>query len=153
MGKFKSDTARHRDPRKQLADPLGPAARPGPTKGRGVASSVIATADVGAVGLCSGADPPPGSWGTRHRYPAIMPGRGVDENPGLGAGRARPVLVARSSCLAIPLPCPTIGLSYSVRSSVQGGKFRSRISFATVLSFFPRWKASMRSRKRTSSVR
>ena len=51
------------------------------------------------------------------------------------------------------LPYPTIGFSYSVRSSVQRGKFRSGISFATVLIFFPRWKASMRSRKRTSSVR
>jgi hypothetical protein len=55
MGKFKSGTARHRDPRKQLADPLGPVAQPGQTRGRGVASSLIATADVRAVGLCSGA--------------------------------------------------------------------------------------------------
>ena len=52
-----------------------------------------------------------------------------------------------------PSPPLPIRLSYSVRSSVQRGKFRSRISFATVLIFFPRWKASRRSRKRTSSVR
>src|SRR5512135_1198710 len=66
MGKFKSDTARHQDPRKQRADP---SARPcGWVKqgAGGVASSVIATADGGAVGLCSGANPP-GSGGTRHR--------------------------------------------------------------------------------------
>jgi hypothetical protein len=87
MGKFKSGTARHRDPRKQQADPLGPAVRPGQGAG-GVTSSLSATADVGAVGLCSGADPPR-LGGHTPLLPAIMPGRGVDENPSLGAGRAR----------------------------------------------------------------
>jgi hypothetical protein len=49
---------RHRDPRKQLAGSLGPAVLPGQKGAGGVASSMIATADVGAVGLCSGANPP-----------------------------------------------------------------------------------------------
>src|SRR5512135_1878283 len=61
MGQFKSDTARHQDPRKQRADPSArPCGRVRQGAG-GVASSLIATADVRAVGLCSGADPP-GSW-------------------------------------------------------------------------------------------
>src|SRR5512142_1175643 len=58
---------RHRDPRKQLAGSLGPAAQPGQKGAGGVASSLIATADVRAVGLCSSGADPPGSWGTRHR--------------------------------------------------------------------------------------
>jgi hypothetical protein len=83
MGKFKSDTARHRDPRKQWADP---SARPcGRVKqgAGGVASSVIATADVRAVGLFSGADLPR-LVGHTPSLPAIMPGRG-GRKPQLGS--------------------------------------------------------------------
>src|SRR5512135_1070952 len=71
---------RHRDPRKQLAGSLGPAAQPGQKGAGGVASSLIATADVGAVGLCSGADLP-GSWGTRLRCRPSCQAEGWTKTP------------------------------------------------------------------------
>ena len=67
---------------------------------------MIATADVGTVGLFSGADLPPGSWGTRHRCQLSCQAGGVDENPSLGAGRARPVLVALVVLLGNPPALP-----------------------------------------------
>jgi hypothetical protein len=151
---------RHRPasrPEEATGRSLGPAVWPGPTRGRGC--RILHDRD-GRRG---------GRWPLlRCRSP---PARGAHaivagHHARPGGGR-KPQLGSRSSAAAISSPWssrmessrpprsffPTPSAPASVRSSVQRGRFRSRISFATVLIFFPRWKASMRSRKRTSSLR
>src|SRR5512135_1143112 len=117
---------RHRDPRKQRADPLGSVVRPGQTRGRGVASSLIATADVGAVGLCSGANPP-GSWGTRHRCRPSCQARGGTKTPAWEPVERGNVVALVARVWQAPLPCPAGAGS----PTIKGGRIAHWTDFSS----------------------
>jgi hypothetical protein len=86
----------------------------GADKGPGVASSVIATADVRAVGLCFGADPP-GSWGTRLRCRLSCQAGGWTKTPAWEPVERGGDVVALVVPLGNPLPYDRYNLLRSLQ--------------------------------------
>ena len=99
MGKFRSGTARHRDPRKQLAGPPKPGQGPG--QGWGVASSLIMPADVASAPV-----PIPPARGAHAIVASHQARPGGGRKPQLGSrSSASAIMSPRSSCMASP-PAP-----------------------------------------------
>jgi hypothetical protein len=99
MGKFKSGTARHRDPREQLTGPPKPGQGPG--QGQGVASSLIMSTDVGP--LASAPMPIP-ARGAHASVPAFQAEGG--RKPQLGSRSSAAAIMSLWSNVETPLPRP-----------------------------------------------